>query len=257
MKTLLLDGDTFVFSAASTVERPVQWDENLWTLHANLDEAIARLDSQIDAVKERLGSNELVVALSSDGDRWRPKVMPTYKANRKASRKPVVYGPLREYVMEVYRTYLKPTLEGDDVLGILATHPHLIPGEKVVVAIDKDLKTIPGTLYNYGHDTLVEVSEVAADLYFYSQVLTGDATDGYPGCPGVGPKRAEKILSEHLHAEDGWYTTPAEVWEAIVGAYRKAGLSEEVALMNARVARICRSTDYDYTAQAVIPWNPR
>jgi hypothetical protein len=41
-----------------------------------------------------------------------------------------------------------------------------------------------------------------------------------------------------------------------VETYRKKGLGEEVALLNARVARICRFRDFDYVNKRVILWTP-
>lgn len=254
MRTALLDGDTVIFSAASAAEQEVQWSEWLWTLHANLEEAIEYLETSIRQIVEDLGADHLVVALSCEEEtRWRPRVMPEYKANRTKHRKPIVYGPLREYVLEHYDTYLRPTLEGDDVLGIIATHPKLYPGEKIVVGIDKDLRTIPGKFYNYDKKTLEDITLKEADRFFYTQALMGDPTDGYKGCPGVGPKKAKDILDPFFEDEE---PDLEGAWKAIVEAYEKAGLSEEVALRNARVARICRATDYDFKKREVILWTP-
>jgi DNA polymerase I len=248
-RTVLLDGDTVVFAAASACEEPIEWSDWLWTLHANLDEAKQRLDRAIERIMEELNGDHLVVALSCDQHtRWRPQVMPEYKANRTKGRKPVVYEPLRKYVLEQYDTYLRPTLEGDDVLGILATNPKLYAGtEKIIAAIDKDMRTIPGLLYNYDKQTLEDISLDEADHFFFMQILMGDPTDGYKGCPGIGPKKAEKILADSERAE--W-------WPAVVRTYEAAGLSEDVALMNARVARICRAEDYDFAKKEVILWTP-
>jgi 5'-3' exonuclease len=275
-RTLLIDGDTLIFSAAARAETVIQWDHSLFTLHSELDEAIGHFEEQLEEIKTALQSTEVIIALSDPdtSNRWRSRVMPSYKQNRKGTRKPIVFKPLLEYVQETQRTYLKPTLEGDDVLGILATHPKLVPGEKVVVAIDKDLLTIPGANYNYMRREERFVTEAEADHFLYMQCLMGDATDGYPGCPGVGPQRAEKLLTDGLvleprdhtitrgprkgTVETRWETgeTTGTPWEVIVSAYRAAGLGEEVALQNARVARILRHTDYDFKNKKVILWNP-
>lgn len=246
-RTILIDGDTVIFSASSSTETVIQWDEWNWTLHGNLGRAIDLLRNSIGRIVEALQPDEVIVALS-DAKRFRPDVMPDYKANRATSRKPVTYEPLRDYVREVYRTYQKPYLEGDDVLGILATHPKVIEGEKIIVAIDKDLNTIPGPHYNYDKELEYEVSQVDADRFLMTQTLTGDTTDGYKGCPGIGPKKAEKLL-------DG-LTTIEEMWPVVLQAYLDAGQTEEAALQNARVARILRHTDYDYQNDEVILWTP-
>jgi DNA polymerase-1 len=163
---------------------------------------------------------------------------------------------MRAWAHETYRTYERPGLEGDDVLGILATHPTLIPGEKIVVSLDKDLRSVPCTLVNYGGIVNPKIKETPpqiitvdeADRFHMQQALTGDRVDGYPGCPGVGPVRAARIL--------GGCTTISEMWVRVVHAYQEKGLGEEIALQNARVARICRAQDYNFTTKEVILWTP-
>lgn len=271
-----------IFAAASFVEVDVEWNEYLWTRHSNFDEAKARLDQTIEEIRAGLNGDKMIVALSDEAHRrWRPRVMPTYKANRKGTRKPVVYGALRQYVHEVYETYQRPTLEGDDVLGILVTHPKLVTGEKIVVAIDKDMKTLPGLHLNYDHARGAEdyeshiyaITKEQADQFHLLQTIAGDATDGYAGAPGFGMTRAAALLDEgcilepHEHTfvrgprqgqkeirwEKGAEGTP---WQIVVSAYASVGLSEEVALMNARVARICRVEDYDFATKEVVLWTP-
>lgn len=248
MRTALLDGDTFVYTAATNSEYETQWDENIWTLHSDLKEAMQKFDTMVQGVVDALEPDALIFALS-DPLRFRPRVMPTYKSNR-TSRKPIVYQPLREYVMETRRTYMKPWLEGDDVLGILATHPGLVKGEKVVVSIDKDLLTVPGFHTNYvkAPRDIREVTEEEADYNWMMQVLTGDRSDGYSGCPGIGPVRAAKLINIGMDLD--------EMWDVVVAQYRKAGLGEELALQTAQVARILRAEDYNFETQEPILWKP-
>lgn len=257
-RTALIDADTLVYAAATANEYEVQWDDDNWSLWAEFPAAVATLEDRIAEIREKLDCTDVVMALTDYTNPWRKRVMPTYKANRAklGVRKPVVHRPLREYLHQEYRTYQRPGLEGDDILGILVTHPSIVPGEKIVVSIDKDMKTLPGLHINLMETKGVEadswwpfVREVTveeADHFHYVQTLTGDRTDGYPGCPGIGPVKAEKILDGARGAE----------WDAIVAAYRKAGLSEDVALANARVARILRHNEYDFKKQEVILWEP-
>jgi DNA polymerase-1 len=262
-RTLLIDADSFVYEAARANEVEVQWDDCLWTLHSELPPSIAHLDDRLHQLQEKLEADRVVLALSDYKDPWRKRVMPSYKANRKDTRKPVVYGPLREYLHETYDTYQKPGLEGDDVLGILLTHPKLIQGEKLLVSLDKDMKTLPGEHYNFQKDVRFTVNVADADYFHIRQTLIGDPTDGYPGCPGVGPVSADKILSPFKFGV--WDGNESQVgsifdlkgaWGAVVRQYAKKGLGEAVALMNARVARICRYTDYDYDKKEVKLWHP-
>jgi len=262
-RVLLIDGDTLIYEATAATEYETQWEPWLWTLHGNLDEAIAHLDNALKEIQQHLDADECMIALS-DEQRWRPQVMPTYKSNRKG-RKPTTYKPLREYVHEKYNVYQRPMLEGDDVLGVLVTHPKLVPGEKIVVSLDKDMKSLPGRHLNYMHargeedwEPFIRTVTVAeADYFHMLQTLTGDATDGYKGCPGMGPVSAAKLLDGLWgRADEGPFFPVILVWPHVVEAYRKKGLGEEIALQNARVARICRWKDYNYDKKEVILWTP-
>ena len=240
--TLLIDGDIICYEAASAVEQEIDWGEDLWTLHSNLDEAKALVETKLLRWQERF-SADIVIGFS-DSANFRKAVYPDYKGNRKSKRKPLAYKPLKQWMEGVWESYQRPGLEGDDILGILATHPKAIRGQKIIVSIDKDMKTIPGYVWNPDKDDEpIFYSTEEADYWHLYQTLTGDTTDGYPGLPGCGPKGAEKVLED-----------PS--WEAVVAAYEKKGLTEEDALVQARCARILRATDYDYAKKEVKLWCP-
>jgi DNA polymerase I len=280
VRTVIIDADVLVYQSALAAERAIDWGEELWTLHADMDETRRLLDEAVHDIAVGLSADRLVMALSDYTDPWRKRIMPSYKSNRKAVRRPVTFAPLREYVHERYETFQRQGLEGDDVLGILGTHPSLLPGEKVLVTVDKDLRTVPGKHVNLtvarkvGYEAaLEEITEAEADRFHMLQTLAGDATDGYPGCPGIGMVRASALLDAGLvliptlhqfksgprkgQTESRWVPGHAgPAWDIVVSAYREAGLSESVALENARVARICRAADYDFRSKKVIPWSP-
>ncbi len=78
-----------------------------------------------------------------------------------------------------------------------------------------------------------------------NQALVRDTTDGYKGCPVVGNVAAKKILEQE-----------GDMWTNVVAAFTKAKLGPEEALVQARVARICRASDYSFKTKKVILWNP-
>ncbi len=144
----------------------------------------------------------------------------------------------------------KPGFEGDDVMGILATHPKLIR-EKIIVSIDKDMETIPSDDCRWGTDEASSrgsIRPIEADYYHMLQTLTGDTTDGYKGCPGIGPKKAEAILA-------GTFEDPQNCG-LVVAAYEKAGLTEDDPIVQARMAASSAPSDYDFTKKEPILWNP-
>lgn len=198
---------------------------------------------------ELVETPEVLLCFTCTDRNFRYGILPTYKHNRSPQDKPALLKQLREYLQGVYPYKEKSHLEGDDVMGILAT---LHPDKYLIASIDKDLKQIPGLHYNWNEAEFREVSEMEGDWWFYRQVLTGDTTDGYKGCPGVGPKKAAKILSlaeEELAGNAIW-------WKKVKEAYEAKGLTEEDALVQARVARILRAEDYDMKKQEVKLWTP-
>lgn len=243
---LLIDADIIAFQAASSVEEVIHWGDDLWTLHSNLQPAIKLLEDKFLALVDAVGwPSASPVLCFSDSLSWRKREYPQYKANRK-KRKPIVYGALLEHCLENYPSLQMPYLEADDVMGIEATRN---PETTVIVSIDKDMRTIPCTLYDWNKPELgvQEIDEVQADRWLATQALTGDTTDGYPGCPGIGPVRAKKVL-------DG-LTDPYELWDAVLRTYEKAGLPTDSMVQQARLARICRDGDWDAESNTMT-WEP-
>lgn len=236
----LIDGDILIYTIAFQVEVPVDWGDDMWTLHADLEEAKQRLDLDVAEFRSVLRARSVRIAMSDSANSFRKRLWPEYKEHRRKQRKPIIYRALRAYVLEVWGGVIRTGLEADDVLGIWSTQN---PGRSVIVSADKDLRTVPGLVYSPQRSELgvYEVSKEEADRNHLIQTLTGDRTDGYPGCPGIGEKRAEAI------ADGGW--------EAVVAAYEKAGQTEEQALVQARLARILRKGDY--SRGRVRHWEPK
>ena len=244
---ILIDGDILLYQISASAEQPFYWGDDLWTLHADEREVKEQIDNEVTALKTHLNAKRVIIALSGETN-WRKFVLPTYKSNRKGTRKPVVYRAAKDYVRSVYEVSEYPNLEADDVLGIIATDKK-VRGDKIIVSADKDLKTIPGLLYNPDKPELgiQEISREQADWNHMYQTLVGDTADGYTGCPGVGPKTAEKVLNG---------LQSSQLWEAVVSAYTDAGLSEAEALTQAIVSRILRCGEYDPSAHLVHFWTP-
>jgi DNA polymerase-1 len=244
LRIALIDADITAFASAVAVEKSIDWGDGIWTLHADEDEGKRLFSDSIARIQEKVEADKVILAFS-DSHNFRKDVLPTYKVNRAGSRQPLIRRALTVWALHEYDCYVRPGLEGDDVLGILATMKR--PKSKdqyIICTIDKDLKTIPGLHYNVKHDKMFEVTVEEADRWHLTQTLTGDPTDGYDGCPGCGPVKAGRILDKDCS------------WAAVVAAYEKAGFSEEEALVQARVARICRAEDYDFTKKQVRLWTP-
>jgi DNA polymerase-1 len=252
---LLIDGDVLVYRFAHGSQILVKWTRDLWATYGLEDPAKLHVSEFITELREQLEADIVTVVLSDlDGNFRHQFVDAEYKANRAGVVRPILFTVLRAFLFEEYAAVMEPDLEGDDLLGLLATQPS--NDEFIICTIDKDLLTVPGLHFNWdkaepGDDgTLQPTCVDDAEAYYnhMTQTLTGDATDGYKGVPGVGPVKAAKLL-EPLPLERMWD-------EGVVPAFEKAGLSEEVALMNARCARVLRGDDYDFKTKTVRLWEP-
>lgn len=251
--TLLIDGDILCYLAACSVESRHDWGDGVVSIIVGeARDAERRFDEEVKRITETIGYEAHIICLSCPTpEGWRQKVLPTYKAHRDPAAKPKLLQHIKDYARRTRRVKEVPTLEADDVMGILSTHPRLIPGRKVIVSTDKDMKTIPGWLFNPSKDSKPRrITPAEADYWHLYQTLVGDAVDGYKGCPGIGPAKAEKVLDESR------YGSGMTRWGAVCWAFESKGLTEADALVQARVARICRHTDYDYKRKEVKLWNP-
>ena len=242
-RTIIVDGDIVAYKSAIQSEVDTHWGNGFWTLHAEETQGKYLVVSEIEDLKEKLNADKVIITLT-DKNNFRKDVLPTYKDNRKQKRKPILLSPLRKFLIEEYNAVIYPNLEADDVMGILATKPSR--GErKIICSIDKDLRQIPGHLYD--GDSLTKHSKKHCDWWHMIQTLTGDAVDGFSGCPTVGKVTAQKILNDK--------NMPLKkMWQLVVKTYEKHGLFEHDAFQQARVAKILRHGDYNLKTGEVAQW---
>lgn len=162
----------------------------------------------LEKVAAHTGAKDMEVYLSN-GDNFRDSIATykKYKGNRDLSKKPVWYDALRDYMVKHWSANLVSGQEADDAIGIRQVHCQHEGKLSVVCSIDKDLLQIPGMHYDLNKETTVVQSIADSDRVFYTQCVTGDATDNITGCPSAGPKAAEKFLD---------WSAP---WDSIVRLY--------------------------------------
>lgn len=282
-RTLLIDGDVVAYQCSASCEQAVEWEPGHWTWNVNFDEVTARVESTVLDIMEKLEADKHVLCLSDPKANFRLDVLPTYKTHRKTVRKPLVLLYVKEWMIENLGAKMLPGLEGDDLMGILATRP--TKAEQIIVSIDKDMKTIPGNYVRtqavtdedgvelVGAWDITTITEDEADRWHMKQTLSGDVTDGYGGCPGIGSTIAEKIIDGGLKKvayEHELKSGPNKgnvvtryreeecdnLWEVVLSHYEAAGLGPEEALCQARVARILRASDFNFKTKEPILWTP-
>lgn len=276
---LLLDGDVFAYQGAATSEYVMNLGST-YHLMADMDEAQRHVRNNIESVRKEIRGKVVVNTLSCPSRKyWRHDVLPEYKGARQKQygvSGPICLGDLKDWMATEYETYRWENMEADDVMGILATDPNFLPDyRKVIVSIDKDMRTIPDVwIFNPDKDYQPWYNtKEEADKWFLAQAIGGDTTDGYSGCRGMSTESASAFLDaqwfwdtyEHTFksgarkgtTEVRWRKEdPRSTWENIVSLFVKAGQSEEEALINARVARILTNDMYDRETGEVKLWLP-
>lgn len=236
MLSILFDADMILHRACQAVQKNVDfYDLGVSQMICDHAELIECISNTVQSIVEKVVNHyqyegDFVVRMAfSDKENFRKKVNPEYKANRNGKLKPTGYTAGIHFMNEMYTCLQYPNLEADDILSIYAT---TYPNDTVIVSGDKDMHCIPARFYNFLQDTFEEISVEQANYYVLFQTLIGDATDNYKGCPGIGPVAAKRILDKDCS------------WETVVNEFEKKGLTENDALLNARMAFLLRKGHY-------------
>jgi DNA polymerase-1 len=237
--SLLIDADYIVYKSCAANETEIDWGDDVITVTSRFSEAYDMVQRELYNIASDLGCFDDSILFFSDSTNFRKTIDPDYKGHRNR-KKPCGYRRVINKLKEDYHVIVMPTLEADDALGIYATKEQ----GHIVCSPDKDLRQIPGDLYDLSTG-VVTIEPEEGRRWHLIQTLAGDQTDGYAGVPGIGIKRAEALF------EKEGYT-----WETVVKAFADKDLDEAVALQNARLAKILQCDDYDFTNQTPRLWTP-
>lgn len=223
---LLIDADFIVYKSCASAEYDIDYGDDVIVVGSSFKEAYGNTIRELNKIKNQYFDGELILFFS-DSVNFRKTVDPDYKGHRNR-KKPCGYKRVINKLADNYPLIRMPTLEADDAMGIYATSND----DCIIVSPDKDMKQIPGILYNLTET--FTITEQEGWEWFLIQTLAGDSTDGYSGAPGYGIKTSAKFFA------DNGYT-----WNSVIKAFKQKGLTEEDALRNARLAKILTSKDYD------------
>ena len=155
------------------------------------------------------------LAVATDED-WRPafrvEAMPSYKTHRTAEPIPPLLEPQMPIIMEVLRAFGIPAVgaagyEAEDVIASLIPFAEgrveILSGDRDLFSLVRDPDVV--VLYPSGKGELLVVDEaeiqrkygIPGRAYADFAVLRGDPSDGLPGLPGVGEKKAAAMIKRH------------------------------------------------------------
>ena len=176
--------------------------------------AIMGFINTLEDVLKKENPTHIGIAFDPKGPTFRHEAYEEYKAQREETPEviresvPVIKEFIKAYNIPIFEV---PGYEADDVIGTLSKKADEKGGiETYMLTPDKDYcQLVSNTSFIYrprygdkGYEvmtpTLVKEKYEITDTCQIIDLLglMGDSSDNIPGCPGVGPKTAQKLINE-------------------------------------------------------------
>ena len=204
-KLLLLDAYALIFRAFYAMVR----SPRVTSTGIDTSAVFGFVNTLQDLLKRERPSHLAVCFDPPGGNTFRHKNYEPYKANREKTPEGILVAV--PYIKRILQAYGIPVIEvegfeADDVIGTLSHQAENQGFFTYMVTGDKDfgqLVTPNIKIFNPGKNIIEGVEEVTAKYGIQSPKqlidilgLMGDTADNIPGCPGVGPKNAEKLIQQ-------------------------------------------------------------
>lgn len=203
-KLLLLDAYALIFRAFYAMIR----NPRVTSTGIDASAVFGFVNTLQDLLKRELPTH-IAVCFDPSGKTFRHEEYPEYKANRDKTPEGILVAV--PYIKRILEAYHIPVIvvdgyEADDVIGTLSRRAEQHGFFTYMVTGDKDfaqLVTEQVKIYNPSKSEILGVAEVKEKYGLDSPLqvidmlgLMGDSADNIPGCPGVGPKTAEKLIQQ-------------------------------------------------------------
>ena len=210
-KLLLLDAYALIFRAFYAMVR----SPRITSTGIDTSAVFGFVNTLQDLLKRELPTHIAVCFDPPGGKTFRHENYEPYKANREKTPEGILVAV--PYIKRILQAYNIPIFEvegfeADDVIGTLSHQAEQQGFLTYMVTGDKDfgqLVTPNIKIFNPGKNEIMGVEEVK-DKYGIERPnqlidilgLMGDTADNIPGCPGVGPKTAEKLIQQYGSIEN-------------------------------------------------------
>lgn len=173
----------------------------------------------LQEVLKKENPSHIAVCFDPHGPTFRHEMYDAYKANREAQPEDITLSvPVIKEIVEAYNipVFEITGYEADDVIGTLSMEASKQGFTTYMMTPDKDygqlvsdrvlmyrpslkgegfeIRGVKEVCDKYGIDNPMQVIDLLA--------LEGDSIDNIPGCPGVGPKTATKLIKEYGSVEN-------------------------------------------------------
>lgn len=208
MKLFLIDAYALIYrSYYAFIKNPRVNSKGLNT------SAIFGFVNTLEEVLRKENPTHIAVAFDPSGPTFRHEAYELYKAQRQETPEDIRLAvPIIKSIIDAYNIKLLevPRYEADDVIGTIAKKAEKAGFDVYMMTPDKDYGQLTSDhIFMYrpkfggnGFDVLddkavMEKYNIPSPLTMIDLLgLMGDSSDNIPGCPGVGAKTAEKLISE-------------------------------------------------------------
>lgn len=176
--------------------------------------AIFGFVNTLEELLRKENPTHIAVAFDPPGGTFRHEAYEHYKAQRQETPEDIRMAvPIIKEIIEAYNIKMLevPRYEADDVIGTIAKKAEKENFDVYMMTPDKDYGQLTSDhIFMYkpkfagtGFDVLdakavMEKYELTSPQQMIDLLgLMGDSSDNIPGCPGVGPKTAQKLLEEY------------------------------------------------------------
>ena len=204
-KLLLLDAYALIFRAFYAMIR----SPRITSTGIDTSAVFGFVNTLQDLLKREQPSHIAVCFDPPGGKTFRHENYEPYKANREKTPEGIIQAvPYIKRILQAYRIpiYEVEGYEADDVIGTLSHQAEkqgfftymvtgdkdfgqlVTPNIKVLDPLKKEILGVEEVNAKYGIQSPEQLIDILG--------LMGDTADNIPGCPGVGPKNAEKLIQQ-------------------------------------------------------------
>lgn len=259
---LVVDGMALLFRSFFATAHRGQFFRNAFDVPTNGVQGFARHTMSAISIFQ---PTHLAVCWDMGAKTFRNEIFADYKAHRPAPASELLpQFDMARGVTEMlgWKSYGIENMEADDLIGSLV-ETWKGDAKLTVVSGDKDLLQLLApdvhialtkkgfTQYDeYDEVRFLEEYGIRPAQFVEMKAFTGDASDGYPGVKGIGPKTALKLIREY-GSVDGVLAAKDELTKSL---QTKIEAEEEMLMLSRRLAEIhCELTLDDPLEQLAIP----
>ncbi|MDH4317412.1 MAG: DNA polymerase I [Desulfobulbaceae bacterium] len=240
----LIDGSAYIYRAYHAIP-PLNNSSGLPT------HAILGFTNILRRIIRERSPKMLAVAWDTKGPVFRHRIYKDYKANRPSMPEDLsVQIPYIKNIVSAFNISSLETgdLEADDLIASATARYSAAGYPIIIVSGDKDLIQLvsdnvslwePMADKIYTPETVVEKYGIPPTHFLDYLSLTGDSSDNIPGVPGVGPKTAQKLISqwnnlETLYEKGIDTMNPSKMKEKLISNKDNAFLSRELIRLDSK-----------------------